>query len=48
MEQVEIKFRTMKQKNLERAIFRNFKIANIKITKDQLFDHLIFDFLEII
>ena len=29
-------------KNLERPIFRNFKIANIKITKDELF--VIFEF----
>ena len=40
------------RRNLERLIFRNFKIANIKITKDELFDGFIieffFYFLEII
>ena len=30
--------------NLERLIFRNFKIANIKIAKRELFDNFIFDF----
>ena len=40
-------------RNLERLIFRNFKIANIKKTKDALFDSFIFEliffhFLEII
>ena len=30
--------------NLERPIFRNFQIANIKITKDKLFDNFIFEF----
>ena len=30
--------------NLERPIFRNFKIANIKITKDEFFDNIIFEF----
>ena len=29
---------------LQRLIFRNFKIANIKITKDELFDNFIFQF----
>ena len=27
---------------VERPIFRNFKITNIKITKDDLFDNFIF------
>ena len=27
----------------EPPIFRNFKIANIKITKDELFDNFIFE-----
>ena len=30
--------------NVERPIFRNFKITNIKITKDQLFDYFIYEF----
>ena len=30
--------RNLEWKNLERPIFRNFKISNIKITKDELFD----------
>ena len=38
--------------NLERSIFRNFKMANIKMTKGELFDNFIFEyifhFLEII
>ena len=29
---------------VERPIFRNFKIANIKITKNELFDSFIFEF----
>ena len=32
------------QQNLEQPVFRNFKIANIKITKDELFDSLIIEF----
>ena len=28
------------RRNLERTIFRIFKIANIKITKDELFDNI--------
>ena len=31
--------------NVERPIFRNFKITNIKITKDELFDSFIFEFI---
>ena len=34
----------LERRNVERPIFRNFKIANIKITKDELFDHFIFEF----
>ena len=30
--------------NVERLIFRNFKITNIKIAKDELFDNFIFEF----
>ena len=33
-----------KQRNVERPIFRNFYITNIKITKDDLFDNFIFEF----
>ena len=29
-------------RNVERPIFRNFIIANIKMTKDELFDNFIF------
>ena len=38
----------LERRNLDRPIFRNFKIAKIKITQDELFDDLIFHFLEII
>ena len=31
--------------NEERPIFRNFKIANIEITNDDLFDIVIFEFI---
>ena len=34
----------IERRNIERPIFRNFKIANIKITKDELFDNFIFKF----
>ena len=34
----------LERRNVERPIFRNFKIANIKITKDELFDNFIFEF----
>ena len=34
----------LERRNVERPIFRNFKIANIKITKEQLFDNFIFEF----
>ena len=30
--------------NVERPIFRNFKIANIKVTKDEFFANFIFEF----
>ena len=33
------------RRNIERPIFRNFKTANVKITKYELFDPLIFEFL---
>ena len=32
------------RRNLERSIFRNFKIANIKITKDELCDSFVIEF----
>ena len=35
---------TLERRNVERPIFRNFKIANIKIMKDVLFDNFIFEF----
>ena len=34
----------LKLSNLERPIFRNFKITNIEIAKDELFDYFIYDF----
>ena len=33
----------LERRNLERPIFRNFKIANIKITTDELFGIFIFE-----
>ena len=35
----------LERRNVERPIFQNFKIKNIKITKDQLFDSFIFEFI---
>ena len=35
----------LERRNVERLIYRNFKITNIKITKDELFDSFIFDFI---
>ena len=32
----------LEQPNVERPIFRNFEISNIKRTKDELFDFFIF------
>ena len=34
----------LERRNVKRPIFWNFKIANIKITKDELFDNFIFEF----
>ena len=31
--------------HVERPIFRNFKITNIKIGKDQFFDYFIYEFI---
>ena len=33
------------ERNVARPIFCNFKIANIKITKDELFESFIFEFI---
>ena len=35
----------LERRNVERSIFRNLKIANIKITKDELFDSFINEFI---
>ena len=37
-------FVIFKFRNVKRPIFRHFKIANIKITKDELFDNFIFEY----
>ena len=34
----------LEQRNVKRPIFRNFKIANNKMTKDELFDSFIIEF----
>ena len=34
----------LERRNVERSVFRNFKIANIKMTKDELFDSFIIEF----
>ena len=36
------------RRNVERKIFRNFKIANMKITKIELFESFIFEFIFLI
>ena len=33
------------RRNVERLQFRNFKVANIKITNDELFDSFIIEFI---
>ena len=33
----------LERRNVERPVFRNFEITNIKIKKDELFDNLIFE-----
>ena len=33
------------RRNVEQLIFRNFKIANIKISEDELFDYFIYEFI---
>ena len=35
----------LERSNVERPIFRNFKISDIKITKVELFDFSIFEFI---
>ena len=35
----------LQRSNVERPIFRNFKIRNIKITKDELFEYFIYEFI---
>ena len=35
----------LERRNVERPIFRNFKITNIEIKKDELFDIFIFEFV---
>ena len=35
----------LERRNVERPIFRNFKIKNIEITKDKLFDSFIFELI---
>ena len=35
----------LERRNVERQIFQNLKIANIKITKDELFYGFIFEFI---
>ena len=34
----------LKRRNVERPMFRNFKIANTKMTIDRLFDNFIIEF----
>ena len=35
----------LERRNVERPVFRNFKITFIKITKDKLFDSFIYEFI---
>ena len=35
----------LERSNVERSIFRNFKITNIKIAKDELLDYFIHEFI---
>ena len=37
--------KTLEGVNAEQPIFRNFKITNIKIAKDELFDYFIYEFI---
>ena len=37
----------LKRRNVERPLFQNFEIANIKITKDELFDSFIFELINL-
>ena len=36
--------KNLERRNVERSVLRNLKIANIKMTKDELFDGFIIDF----
>ena len=36
--------RNLERRNVEWSIFRNFEIANIKITKNELYRNFIFEF----
>ena len=38
----------LERRNVEQPIFRNFKIANIKITKDESFHGFIFEFISFV
>ena len=38
----------LERRNIKRPIFRNFKIANIKIVKDELFDSFFSHLLKIL
>ena len=35
----------LERPNIERPIFRNFEISNIKIAKNELFDYFIYEFV---
>ena len=35
----------LERRNVELPIFRNFKIANIELTKDELFESFMFEFI---
>ena len=35
----------LERRNVERPVLRNFKIANIKVKKDEWFDNFIFELL---
>ena len=43
-----VKNQNLERRNVERPIFRNIKITNIKITKDELFDSFICEFIFLI
>ena len=37
----------LERRNVEGPVFRNFEITNIKMKKDEFFDHFIFKLLKI-